>query len=127
MQIFEIKRPDTIAFKFSTETEVWHLSAAEVAIEERLRKFCVDLCKFADIRKKDDNNPDFTEREVLILIKFFRSRGFVIDKRDAKLENDLKEALSILDPNNHEALESLEYLSYNQQYELAQKLNQVFG
>lgn len=126
MQIYEIKRPDSISFKFTNERGSWLLSTEDMENEIKFTEFCIDLCQKAKLRELDNHNPYFTEQEVSLLIKYFRIQNFIIDRRDTVLEHDLKEVIKLVGGDNkNNLLESIDYISYNQQTELMAKLAEI--
>lgn len=126
MQIYEIKRPDSISFSFKHENSSWFLFASDREKEILFTHFCIDLCKIAKTREKGDDRTTFNDLELSVLIQYFDLKHFIIDRRDTVLENKLKEVIKIVGGEKKETLlKSIDFLSYNQQYELANKLAEV--
>jgi hypothetical protein len=129
MKIFEIKRPHKICFSFNSHDsdEFWSISVENKLKEKPIADFCINLCMEAKIRDADNFTENFSEQEFALLIKYFKMNDFIIDRRDTDLEEALKKTIQLSnDPSKKALLESIDYLSFNQQLELAETLNTIF-
>lgn len=128
MQIFEFKKKNMESIAFNEIDGVWHMRVSDESKKTDIGNFCVDLCKKCKLRTEENHEQYFSESELVFLMKFFRSKGYIVDRRDTVLEERLKTVLKTLDKEKYPDLpQSLEYLSYHDQLVLAESLAKIFS
>ncbi len=128
MNIFEIKRLDTVSFSFNSPSldREWSIVVENAEKQKGITDFCIDLCIKAKSRHIENHSEQFSAGEVGLLLKYFRVQDFIVDRRDTNLENALKVVVGFSEsPDKQNILESIDYLSYNQQLELAEVFNKT--
>ncbi len=128
MNIFEIKRLDTVSFSLNAPNldGEWNIVVEDTEKQKGITDFCVELCIKAKSRPVENHSEQFSTGEVGLLLQYFRAQDFVIDRRDTNLEDALKVVVGFSEsPDKQNILESIDYLSYNQQLELAEVFNKT--
>ena len=126
MKIIEVKKADSVNLAFMQAVDTWKLKVSDEAKSEAVTAFLIDICKKVNVRKDNNNDTSFTEQEVAVLTKWFKLNGWIIDVRDSELESRLKESLKLIGgPDMENLIKSVDYLSYNQQLNLAQHLYKI--